>query len=233
MDTVACAALDDAQIRELYELSNRLAAEDLDHFTVHAKSNDLVHVFRRADTREAVGFQFWQTRPLGLPRSRAIIGGKLRIVPEFRNYALHLLSGLAFFLRNKLRHPGTRFYRLSIASVLGFISITEALAEYHVFDPSRRTGEEGAVRAALLAMAEDSHFEMDEKTGLFFVGIFMTPETLGRYPDDFFDRPAARTYACLNPEFRTNGSYAAFWFRFTPRNLVALTRRIGRKLMSR
>jgi hypothetical protein len=214
----------------LYDLSNRLAAEDIDHFTVHAKACDLVHVFRRADTAEAVGFQFWLTRPVGLPRSHAIIGGKLRMVPEFRNYGLHLLSGLVFFLQNKLHHPRTRFYRLSIASALGFISITEALTEYHVFDPSQRTGEAGAIRETLVANAEASHFQLDEETGLFFVGIHMTPETLSRYPADFWERPAARVYAALNPEFRTNGSYAAFWFRFTPRNIAALTRKITRKL---
>ena len=47
-------------------------------------------------------------------------------------------------------------------------------------------------------------------------------------PADFFERPAARVYAALSPQFRTNGCYAAFWFRFTPANLAALIRKLRR-----
>jgi hypothetical protein len=217
-------------LRELHAMSHRLMAEELEHFRVHAHANELVHVFRRADTGAMVGFQFWGTAPLALPRSRVILGGKLRILPEFRRHGLHLLSGLSFFLENQLRHPRTRFYRLSIASLFGFVSITDALAHYHVFDPKPSEREGEAVRDAFLARAEESHFRVDLETGLFLVNIFMTPETLGRYPPAFFERPAARIYASINPEFRTNGSYVGMWFRFTPANLLSLTRAIARKL---
>jgi len=220
----------EATLAELHALATRLMAEDLEHFRVHAHANDLVHVFRRVDTGEVVGFQFWRTAPLGLPRSRVILGGKLRILPEFRNRGLHLLSGLVFFLENKLRHPRSRFYRLSIAGPFGFVSITEALAHYALFDPRKREGEEGAIREAFIALARESHFELDEERGLFFVDIFMTPETLNRYSPAYFERPAARVYASVNPEFRTNGCYVGFWFRFTPANLLALTRTLRRKL---
>jgi hypothetical protein len=206
-------------------------AEDLEHFRVHALSNALVHVFRRADTGSIIGFQFWKTAPIGLPRGRIILGGKLRILPEFRNRGLHLLSGLTFFLQEKLRHPRSRHYRLSIASLFGFVSITEALERYHLFDPRQRTGEEGAIREAFLSLAEESHFRVDEERGLFFVDIRMTPETLRRYPAEYFDRPAARAYATVNPEFRTNGCYVGFWFRFTPDNLASLTSATLRKLL--
>jgi hypothetical protein len=220
----------DAVVRELHAMANRLMAEDLEHFRVHAQANELVHVFRRTDTDAIVGFQFWRTAPMRLPGSRVILGGKLRILPEFRRHGLHLLSGLAFYLSNKLRHPRTRFYRLSMASVFGFVSITEALAHYELFNP-RASGEEAeAVREAFLALAEESHFRVDLETGLVFVDIRMTPETLGRYPPAFFERPAARVYASVNPEFRTNGCYVCMWFRFTPANLGALTRAIARKL---
>lgn len=222
--------LSEADLRELHAVSNRLMAEDLEHFRVHAQANDVVHVFRRRDTGAIVGFQFWRTAPLNLPRSRVILGGKLRILPEFRRHGLHLLSGLDFFLTNKLRHPWTRHYRLSIASVFGFVSITEALAHYHPFNPKDSSAEGVAVREAFQALAEESHFRVDPETGLFFVDIYMTPETLSRYPRTFFQRPAARRYAELNPEFRTNGSYAGFWFRFTPANLLSVTRTIARKL---
>lgn len=220
----------EAAIAELHALANTLMAEDLAHFRVQAYSNDFVHVFRRADTDEVVGFQFWRTAPMGLPRARVILGGKLRILPAFRNRGLHLLSGLVFYLQEQLRHPASRYYRLSIASPFGFVSITEALAHYEFFDPRPREGERGAIRDAFFAAAEESHFVIDEKTGLFRVNIFMTPETLGRYPPRYFERPAARAYASVNPDFRTNGCYVGFWFRFTPANLRALTRVILRKL---
>lgn len=220
----------EATLKELHALASRLMAEDLEHFRVHAQANELVHVFRRVDSGEVVGFQFWRTAPLGLPRGRVILGGKLRILPEFRNRGLHLLSGLVVFLQNKVRHPTSRFYRLSIASPFGFVSITEALAHYELFNPRKREGEEGAVREAFIALAHESHFDVDEERGLFRVGITITPETLGRYPPAYFERPAARVYASVNPGFRTNGCYVGFWFRFTPANLLALTRTIRRKL---
>ena len=57
METVRKEALSDALIRELHAFANSLMAEDLEHFRVHALSNELVHVFRRTDTRSIVGFQ--------------------------------------------------------------------------------------------------------------------------------------------------------------------------------
>lgn len=222
----------DERLRELHALSSALMAEDFDHFRVHARTNHVVHVFRRADTGAIVGFQFWKTAPLALPRSLAIVGGKLRIAPELRARGLHLVSGLVFLLDTKRRAPRARLYRISIASLFGFVSITEALAGYQIFDPGRRGGEEDeAVRAAFLSLAGESDFRVDEQTGLFFVGIFMTEDTLRRYPPRYFDRPAAKRYAAVNPDFRTNGCYAGFWFRFTRDNLLAMTRAIATKLL--
>jgi hypothetical protein len=231
METVRRERLSDALVRELHAVANALMAEDLEHFHVHAQANDLVHIFRRTDTRSIVGFQFWRTAPIGVPGGRIILGGKLRILPEFRNRGLHLLSGLTFYLQDKLRHPRSRYYRMSIASLFGFVSITEALARYHLFEPQHRTGELGALREAFLALAEESHFRVDEERGLFFVDIFMKPETLSRFSPDYFERPAARAYAAVNPEYRTNGCYVGFWFRFTPDNLASLTRATLRKLL--
>jgi hypothetical protein len=230
MQTIPLQDLSEATLRELHAMASLLMAEDLEHFRVQSRTNDLVHVFRRADTGEIVGFQFWRTAPIALPGSRMIVGGKLRIQPAFRRHGLHLLSGLAFYLQNKLRAPRTRFYRLSLASLFGFVSVTEALAHYHFFDPKAQGGESGAVRDAFFALADENHYRVDEETGLFLVNIFMTRETLERYPARYFDKPAARAYAAVNPGFRDNGSYVGFWFRFTPENLLALTRAIYRKL---
>ena len=148
------------------------------------------------------------------------------MLPEFRNRGLHLRSGLLFFVQHKARHPLTRYYRLSLASMFGFVSITGALAEYELFDAAHT---DSAIRRAILGWAADNHFVYQEDTGVFFVDIFTTPETFAAFPDSYFDKPQARIYASANPEFRTNGSYVAFWFGFTPRNLSALARVIARK----
>ena len=210
----------------LHALANRFLAEDADHFRVHAETNDVVHLFERRDTGALVGFQFWRTAPMELPGCRALIGGKLRIDPAFRRRALHLRSGLRFYLETQLRHPRTRFYRLSLASMFGFVSITSALAEYRLFDPAATDAEGRAIRGAFERLAEQSHYRLDPATGLISVGIGMTGATLARYPASYYERPEARAYARVNPGWRDNGYYVAFWFRFTPANLAKLVRRI-------
>jgi len=229
MESLKRASFSEDTLRELHSLANQLMNEEWEHFRIHAFSNDVVHLFRRLDTGEPIGFQFWKTAPFGLPRSRAIIGGKLRILPAFRNRGLHLFSGLTFYLQNRLRKPWLRYYRLSIASLFGFVSITEALAEYHLFDPRKRHGLEGLIHDGFATLARESHFQLDEETGLFFVDIRMTKQTLERYPQRYFDRPAARRYAEANPDYRTNGCYLGFWFTFSPKNLLALVRTLWRK----
>lgn len=218
-----------ALLASLHGLANRLLAEDLAHFTRHAETNDCVHVYERTDTGAPVGFQFWRTAALDLPRSRALIGGKLRVDPAFRRRALHLRSGLRFYLEQQVRHPATRFYRLSLASLFGFVSITSALARYQMFDPASPTAEGRAIRGAFQRLADQSHYQLDPATGLFAVGIRMTPETLAAYSDAYYARPEARAYAAANPDWRTNASYVGFWFRFTPANLASLIRTIARK----
>lgn len=203
-------------------------AEDLDHFRIHAHTNEVVHVFERADGT-LLGFQFWRTAPMELPGCRAILGGKLRVLPEARGGALHLRSGLRFYLENQLRHPLTRYYRLSLASLFGFVSITSALADYRMFDPDAAGAEARAVRAAFERLAAESHYMLDPATGLFTVNIVPSAETLAAYPASYFERPEAQAYLRTNPGFRDNGCYAAFWFRFTPANLACLTRAIARK----
>src|SRR6266545_1172126 len=153
---IARRAFSPALLEELHALSNRLMAEKFEHFRAHAETNEVVHVFERADTRAIVGFQFWKTAPIDLPGARAIVGGKLRIVPEFRGRALHLRSGLRFYGETQLAHPRTRFYRLSLASIFGFTSIASALAEYRLFEPRPLDDETRAVTAAFLRIAQDS-----------------------------------------------------------------------------
>ncbi len=230
MESVRRPEFTDQRLRELHAMANRLAAEEFDHFAVHARTNEVVHVFRRADTGEIVGFQFWGSMPASRPGGRIITGGKLRMDPAFRNRGLHLVSGLIFLLQHRIRHPRTRYYRASLASLFGFVSLTGAIAEYELFDPARTTGDAGAIRDAVLAWAERNHYEFRPETGLFFVDIFTTPETLAQYPDSFFEKPAARAYIAKNPDFRTNGCYLAFWFRITPKNVAALSKAIARKL---
>jgi hypothetical protein len=103
---------DEPFLRELHALSNRLMAEDFERFRVHAETNELVHVFRRKG--QMVGFQFWRTVPMDR-RTRAIAGGKLRILPEHRRKGLHLRSGLLYFAQAKARRPFVRHYRVQQA----------------------------------------------------------------------------------------------------------------------
>jgi len=218
----------DELIGKLHAFSDRILPEDPAHFRVHAETNEVVHVFEHGGA--IVGYQFWRTAPLDLPGARAILGGKLRVLPEYRGRALHLRSGLRFFLGCKLRHPLTRHYRLAIASLFGFVSITSALAEYRIVDPSPAPGdaEGGAVRAALARFAAESNFRIDPRTGLVFVDIGIAPETLAQFPAGYLERPEARAYARINPGWRDNRCDVAFWFRFTPRNLLTLVRKIRR-----
>jgi hypothetical protein len=210
----------------LHELANRLLAEPIDHFCVHAETNDVVHVYERADTGALAGFQFWRSAAMELPGCRAVIGGKLRVDPDFRRRGLHLRSGLRFFLETKIRYPRTRLYRLSLASMFGFVSITSALAEYRLFDPHATDAEGRAIRSAFERMAEQSHYRLDPDTGLIFVGIKVTDETFAQYSASYYARPQAQVYARANPDWRNNGCNVGFWFRFTPANLWTLTRSI-------
>ena len=216
-------------LASLHGLANRLLAEPLDHFRVHVETNDVVHIYERRDTGEPVGFQFWRTGPLDLPGCRAIFGGKLRVDPAYRRRGLHLRSGLRFYLENQLRHPRTRFYRLSLASMFGFVSITSALAEYRLFDPAAADAEGRAIRGAFERLAAASHFRLDPATGLIAVGIRVTDETFGQYPPAYYERPEARIYAGVNPGWRDNGCNVAFWFRFTSANLRKLVHTIRAK----
>jgi hypothetical protein len=218
-----------ALLGELHALASRLLAEDLEHFSVHAQTNEVVHVYERADTGAPVGFQFWRTAPLELAGCRAVFGGKLRVEPAFRRRALHLRSGLRFYLETQLRHPRTRFYRLSLASMFGFVSITSALADYRLFDPAAADPEGRAIRGAFERMAAQSHYRLDPVTGLIAVGIRITEATLAQYPDSYYQRREAKVYAQVNPGWRDNGMNVGFWFRFTPANLAKLIAAIVRK----
>jgi hypothetical protein len=218
-----------ALLGSLHALANRLLSEDAAHFRVHAETNDVVHIYERADTGAPVGFQFWRTTAMDLPGCRAVIGGKLRVDPAFRGRALHLRSGLRFYLETQLRHPRTRFYRLSLASLFGFVSITSALADYRLFDPAAGGLEGRAIRGAFQCLADQSHYQLDPATGLIFVGIRPTEATLAQYPAGYYQRPEAVVYARANPGWRANASYVGFWFRFTPANLARLVRTIVRK----
>lgn len=218
-----------ALLDSLHGLANRLLAEDVEHFRIHAQTNDVVHIYERADTGEVVGFQFWRTGSMDLPGCRTLIGGKLRVDPAFRRRGLHLRSGLRFFLENQARHPRTRFYRLSLASLFGFVSISSALAQYQLFDAAAPGPEGKALRTAFERMAAESNYRLDPATNLFYVGIRPTQDTLARYGDEYFARPEAQVYARANPGWRDNGCNIGWWFRFTPANLWKLTRTIARK----
>ena len=214
-------------LRTLHALADRMLSEDIEHFCNHAETNDVVYVYERTDTGAPVGFQFWRSAAMDLRGCRVLHGGKLRIEPAFRRRGLHLRSGMRFYLENQLRHPTTRFYRLSVASLFGFVSITSALADYRVFDPCASDAEGHAIRRAFEAQAARNHHRMDNVSGLFAVGTTITDETLAQYSSAYFNRPEAQVYIRANTEWRDNGYNVGFWFRFTPANLAKLASTIA------
>ena len=80
------------------------------------------------------------------------------------------------------------------------------------------------MRSAFERFATENDFRLDPRTGLVFVDIGTSPETLGQFPEGYLNRPEARAYERVNPGWRANRCDVAFWFRFTPRNLLALLR---------
>ncbi|MDB5364617.1 MAG: hypothetical protein JWM77_544 [Rhodospirillales bacterium] len=165
---------------------------------------------------------------MDLPRSRAILGGKLRVLPSHRGRGLHLLSALRFFLHCKARHPATRFYRLSVASLFGFVSISGAMAWFRFFDPDDTSAEGRALRAAFESFAADNGFRV-EPSGLIHTGVGISDATLAQFGPGYFERESVRLYVGRNAEFRSNRCFVAFWFRFDARNLASLLRTIWRK----
>lgn len=213
------------EIAELHALANRLMTEDLAQFTIHVTANDVVHVFRGADGT-VLGFQFW--RHSVADGMQFIMGGKLRMHPSIRRRALHLYSGLLYYLERRLRKPFTPIVRLSIAALFGFVSITEALAHYELYPARDAEPDHARINAAFARMADFSHFII-RPDHTFFVNIYPSPETLNAYPEAYFERPAARAYRAVNPEFRTSGCYVGFWFRFDAANLQSLWQAIQRR----
>jgi hypothetical protein len=106
------------------------------------------------------------------------------------------------------------------------------LQDYRLLDPHDPNPEASAVAAAFSDMASESHYRVLPGSGLVFVDIFMTPETLAGFGPSYFERRAARRYAEINPDYRSNGCYVGFWCRFTPANLLSLTRTVACKLLS-
>ena len=51
VSSIPIAALSEPQLLQLYSLANTMAKENVEHFTVHARSTDLVHVFSSVDTK--------------------------------------------------------------------------------------------------------------------------------------------------------------------------------------
>jgi hypothetical protein len=220
LDIVQRNEFDEALLRRLYELSNTLMAEPFEHFSWHAGTNDELHVFRRRDSGEVMGFQFWRTLPGISENHRVVLGGKLRVRPEARRRGLHLASGFAVLSEQRRRFPEAAITRLGIASMFGFVSIARRVA-HHDFVTAQTHPE---LVPIVEAVTSASHYTFDAQTGQVEVGIFITPQQLAGYPEAFFQSPLARAYAERNPEYRSNGRYLAFAFEVDEANVGALAR---------
>lgn len=228
MECLPVEALDAGRIAELHALANALMQEDLAQFTRHVGANEAVHVFRGRSDGQVLGFQFWRRGEDAEAGIEFIMGGKLRMHPSIRRRALHLYSGLLYALGRRLRRPLVPIQRLSIAGLYGFVSISEALANYQLYPLPEGVRDREAIHRAFARMAEFSRFEI-RADGRFFVNIYPTAETLAAYPPPYYERPAARVYLGANPEFRSNGCYLGFCFRFDRANLASIIATIRRK----
>jgi hypothetical protein len=215
-----------ALLDSLHAIAVIMAAEDRAHFAKHAYTNDAVHIFREQQGGGIVGFQFWRCLAGDGPGTRVVFGGKLRILPEYRRRALHLVSALVFFDAASRDYPAERLHRMSIASLFGFVSIAGALADYQFVDAAAQPW----LCDILAASARESGYSFDRDTGVVDVAIHVTAAQLARYPAVFYDQPLARAYAARNPGYRTNGRYLAFAFDFSPANLAAMQAAVDARL---
>ena len=230
IEVLARADFTPALLDELHALAVAMAAEDREHFAVHANTNDAVHLFRERESGELAGFQFWRSFEGPDPARRLVLGGKLRILPSYRRRGLHLVSALTFFEQVASAHPSVRLHRVSIASLFGFVSIAGALAEH------RFVADDGTLPDADLWLcdvvakeAARSGYRFDACSGLVDVQIRLTPTQLDSYPAEFYERPLARAYRARNPDFRDNGCYLAFTSEVSPENLSAMRAAIARR----
>ncbi len=220
------ATWSDALLAELYALAITMSAEDRGHFLKHAYTNDTLHLFRAQDAH-VVGFQFWRSDWAPNRNDRLIVGGKLRIAPRYRRCALHLRSGLAYYREQLCTHAETGMYRVSIASLFGFVAITRPLASYQFVSEGTLEPAQRWLCDVVDTLARDSDYAFDRSSGRVQVGIKMTESQLSGYPASFFQSAHARAYAERNPAYATNGSYLAFWFPLSTENLSGIERAIA------
>jgi hypothetical protein len=214
----------------LYALATSMSAEERANFDNHAWTNDCVHLFRAQPSGALAGFQFWCSGPSSRPGRRVIIGGKLRVLPEYRRKALHLRSALSYYSAVGRAHPDDAIERVSLASLFGFVAIAGALHEYRFIAEDTLAADARWLCDVVAERAAHSGYRYERQTGVVHVAIRPTAAQLGAYPADYYETPLARAYRARNPEFRTNGCYLAFGFPLSAENLQAIAAAIARKL---
>lgn len=215
---------------ELYALATSMSAETRANFDNHAGTNDSVHLFRAQPSGTLAGFQFWSSGAYGQAGRRVIIGGKLRVLPQFRRRALHLRSALAYYTEVLRAHPADAIERVSLASLFGFVAIAGAVHDYRFIAEDTLAPEERWLCDVVEERAAHSGYRYERRTGVVHVAIKPTSAQLDAYPTAFYETPLARAYRARNPEFRSNGCYLAFGFGLSLANLKAIDMAIARRL---
>jgi hypothetical protein len=224
IERIPRAAFDDGVLAPLHAFAARLMAESYEHFAVHARTNDELHVYRRA-SGELVGFQLW--RCFGDPQTgaRYVLGGKLRVDPAARRNGLHHASNLAILLAEREAHPGVTITRLSIASLFGFVSLVRAMPRYRFVDATSAPD----LATVFARVARENGYTFDPETGLVDVGIVIPSDQLARYGADYFARTDVRTYVARNADFARNRRFVAVAFDVDEDNLSTLARSSGQQ----
>jgi len=215
---------------ELYALATSMSAEDRANFEHHAWTNDCVHLFRVADSGALAGFQFWCCSPGRQGMQPVILGGKLRVLPEYRRRALHLRSALTYYSHVVRSRPAERFERVSLASLFGFVAIASALRDQRFLAEDTLAEDERWLCDVVQELAAVSGYRYERASGVVHVNIRPTAAQLAGYPATFYESPLALAYRARNPGFRDNGCYLAFGFPLSLPNLQAIDAAITRKL---
>lgn len=230
-----CASLSEDEMRQLYGFSNELMAESADSFLNHMEQYDLAFIFREKSSTSGakkavgrlVGLSVWRTMDTDNSWVKVIVQGKLRIVHEYRRRSLHVVACLLYYAWKQLRHPLTRFFFFSIASVFNYVSMKRSVGRYYVLN-NIHPPEERAIVAPLYSILDravkDDNFEVEEGTGAINVHVVIQPETFAEYPESYFDLPEAREYIALNPRYR-EGYDLSYVFPFSLANVVSMARR--------
>eukprot|EP01111_Echinosteliopsis_oligospora_P014316 TRINITY_DN5369_c0_g1_i2.p1 TRINITY_DN5369_c0_g1~~TRINITY_DN5369_c0_g1_i2.p1 ORF type:complete len:209 (-),score=30.16 TRINITY_DN5369_c0_g1_i2:6-632(-) len=184
--------------------------------------------FKKKNTKELVGVSYWRTKTTTNTRVRIIAQGKLRIHKDYRRLGLHTQAGFFYYIRSQLRHPLTRFYFLTIASLFNFVSMRKTVGEYYILnkDHTPATARSLApVYSILDDLIEEDKFTIDPETKAINVYVTIRESVIAEFPESYFSQNEVQEYIKINPKWR-QAHDIAYCYPFSFRNVLYLLFRI-------